>query len=928
MVCPACGASNPETVTVCTQCGRGVTEADDSQTFILENPTQAPAAAAAGAMTWGTIHSQPGAAGASQFAPGSNFGRYRIEALLGEGGMGAVYRALDTELNRMVALKLVRPELATSPQTMQRFKQELLLASKISHKNVLRIHDLGDWNGVKFISMALVEGQDLAHLLEHSGRLPLERGLRFARQLCAALEAAHAEGVVHRDLKPQNILIDGTDNVYISDFGLAKSLEAEISMGTRTGQILGTPRYMSPEQVEAKEVDARSDLYSLGLIFYEMFTGELPFRGDSAMQLMYQRVTERARSPRQANPELPEYLANLILKLLEKDPEKRYQSAGEVLADLDAQRAPARVGMDTIRIQIPKPTRRGTAVALAITVVVAGALAAIPATRHAIGGLLPGAAKSGQAEIRFRMAVLPLKLVGDDAGLQYVADGVVDSLRAKLAGLRNVYTPASVSAKLAAQPDREMANQLGVNILVRGNLQSAGDQIRVTLRADDVRSGRNLLTREFAGVRQDLLRLEDQIFNQLADTLIIQQTSEETARNAMRPTQNLDAYDLYLRGESKINGKPDLKEYQAGLKMFEDAANLDPAFPLAYAGIADASLRIGRATKDQKAFERAQQAAEQAERLNPNLPEVHASLGAIYGVLGRIPEAISELKRALALAPNSDMVLRRLGSAYEKAKQRDKAIAVYQDAIRVNPYLGTNYDYLGLLYLDIGENQRAIENEEKATQLDPGNSDYWSNLGASYYQAERVDDAIAAFQKAIQLVPKPNYYSRLGVPYFFQGKYREAAQAFETAVANGANSSEAYVNLADSYRWMNEPKKATAAYDRAIELALKDLKRNPKDTDALGRLATAYAKKGQFASARQFIRQARQVDAESNDLMYREATVYTLAGQIPEALESLQAALSNGYSVLEARTDPELRRLRETPQFATLLKQFTGNRPK
>ncbi|HLH17516.1 MAG TPA: serine/threonine-protein kinase, partial [Bryobacteraceae bacterium] len=235
----------------------------------MEDPAAVSPNPGAGApgpgMTWGAIHSQPGAVGAAGFTPGSEFGRYRIEGRIGEGGMGAVYRALDTELNRTVALKLVRPELATNPQAMQRFKQELLLASRISHKNILRIHDLGDWNGVKFISMAFVEGTDLAGLLDREGRLPQERALRFTRQLAAALEAAHAEGVVHRDLKPQNILIDRGDNVYISDFGLAKSLEAEISMGTRTGQILGTPRYMSPEQVEAREVDSRSDLYSLGL---------------------------------------------------------------------------------------------------------------------------------------------------------------------------------------------------------------------------------------------------------------------------------------------------------------------------------------------------------------------------------------------------------------------------------------------------------------------------------------------------------------------------------------------------------------------------------------------------------------------------------------------------------------------------------------
>ena len=266
--------------------------------------------------------------------------RYRVERLLGQGGMGAVYLAYDQDLGRRVALKLVRPELTISTETMTRFRQELLLASKISHRNILRIHDLGDAGGMKFISMAYVDGEDLHQLLSREGKLPLDRTLHIARQLCAALDAAHSEGVAHRDLKPQNIMMGKDDHVFVTDFGLAKSLDAVDGM-TQSGAMMGTPRYMAPEQVEAKSVDARTDIYALGLIFYEMLTGDVPFKAETTLQLMYKRAHEIPPAPKTLVADIPDWLNNVVMKCLERDPANRYQSAGAILADIDAQQKPA-----------------------------------------------------------------------------------------------------------------------------------------------------------------------------------------------------------------------------------------------------------------------------------------------------------------------------------------------------------------------------------------------------------------------------------------------------------------------------------------------------------------------------------------------------------------------------------------------------------
>jgi serine/threonine-protein kinase len=864
--------------------------------------------------------------------PGSLFGsRYRIEKLLGEGGMGSVYKAHDSELGRTVALKLVRPELAISPQIMQRFKQELLLASRISHKNILRIHDMGDVNGVKFITMAFVEGSDLSALIEETGGLPFERALKFTKQLCGALEAAHNEGVVHRDLKPQNILIDQADNVHVSDFGLAKSLEPEATMMTQVGQILGTPRYMSPEQAEGKEVDHRSDLYALGLILYEMFTSEVPFRAESTLQLMYKQVNEAAKDPRTVRPDLPAYLANIILKCLEKDRAKRYQSAREILADLDAESAPpvsAAGGTKTISIQLPKPSRSTWAITAAGVALAIALAFLIPGTRHLILRSGADASKTVPPKILHYVAVLPFRITGDEENTRYIADGVVDSLSAKLAALKNVYVapPNAVSAAMKQQDPQKLARALGVKLLLRGTVTSgANGGIAITLTLDDVGAqGRNILHQDFSGVRQDLLTLEDQIFSKLVSTLEIKQSNEELARSTARPTENIGAYDLYLKGRNLWRGAQNAKDLQNAVSLFDQALKVDPRFALAYAGLADADRRIGDETKDGVWTQKALGAAQQAQALNDNLPEVHFTLGSIYTATGRTSEAIAELQRALELAPNSDEALRRLGTAYMRAGRQKEAIDAYTKATEVNPYLWTNFNQLGAAHFQLGDNTQALQAWQRITELAPDRPEGWANVGVVYYRQGKWNECIPKFQKAIDLQPKAAYYSNLGSAYFYLARYDEAAKMFEKSVSMTPNDAVIHTNLADAYRWSGQGAKATATYDEAISLAYKSIQINPQNAEALGSLAICYAKKGDTRQALQFIARARAIDQKNNWLMYEQVTVETLAGQFSEALVSLGQAVRSGYSLEEAKSDPELKRLRETPEFAKLVAELSG----
>jgi serine/threonine-protein kinase len=864
---------------------------------------------------------------------GADFGpRYRIERMLGEGGMGAVYKAYDRDLDRTIAIKLLQPGLMANPDALQRFKQELLLASKISHRNILRIHDLGDVDGVKFISMAFVDGEDLHALLKKRGRLPMERAIHIARQLADALHAAHSEGVAHRDLKPHNILIDSTDQIYVSDFGLAKSLDSAVSGMTHAGQVLGTPRYMAPEQVEGKGADHRSDLYAYGLILYEMLTGDTPFGAQSTIQMMYQRVKEKPKNPKTLNPEIPDYLARIVMRCLEREPFRRYQSAHEILADLDAQKATS--ASHTVQISLAVPTtKRGWLLGSAALLVVLALLAlAIPPVRYWIFGRPPevsgpvaGIPPLAQGKY---IAVLPFRVLGDEKSLAYIGEGMSEALSAKLFQLKGIHVTSASPSDVEGRRDSitKIARSLGANLIVDGVVQGAGDRIRVIVNLNDAAAGRRLWSREFSGVPQDVLSLEDQIHGEMLSALELKPGADELARSTARPTDNIAAYDFYLKGRNALRGQQDVKNVEAAVKFFESALEKDPQFAIAYTGLADASLRMYNDKKDPIWSQRAIAAAERAQQLNDKLPEVLYSLGSVYNATGKSSEAIAVLKRAIELAPSSDEGHRRLGDVYRAAGQKAEAVRAYQKAIEANPYFWVNHNALGSALLRAGNSEEAIKSFQKVTQLEPENRVGYDNIGAVYLRQGKWEEGIPYLQKALALQPYFKTYSNLGVAYFALKRFPEAVQMFEKAVEMNPNDELTVGNLADSYRASGDSQQANETYDKAIALAFKELQVNPRSTSSLEGLALYYAKKGDANQALQFIRRARGIDRSSVGLIYSEVVVNSLAGKTKEALVALREGLQKGLAADTAKNDPELKSLQDKPEFQKLIKEFESKK--
>lgn len=890
--------------------------------------------------------------------PGSDFGpRYHIEALLGQGGMGRVYKAHDKELNRTVAIKVVRPGAMVETDALARFKQELVLASKISHKNILRIHDLGEVNGLKFITMAYVEGQDLHQIIKDNPKLPLERVLKFATQLAGALAAAHAEDVVHRDLKPQNILVDKNDQVYISDFGLAKSFgEGAIGM-TQSGAFLGTPRYMSPEQVEGKPTDGRSDLYAYGLILYEMVTGEVPFTGESTLTVMYQRLRERPKSPRTTNPEVPNWLDRVIMRCLERDPNDRYQNAYDILTDLQGAQSVGGVsrsrilrGGSSIQIQLPRFASRRWIWVVCGLVSVAILVLAIPQTRHMIlNGRRQGNAASVSGVPRLSsfgrkgtstvpgvpplsdgrfVAVLPLQILGDSSQLDYVAKGIEEALSTKLFQLKDVRVTSDEAADQVDQKQTlpKIGRALGANLLLQGVLQAAGDKMRITMNLEDVADGTRLWSGEFDGVAGDVFALEDRIYNQLISALDLKPTNDELASAAARPTDNVAAYDLYLRGRNSMRGHDD-KSIRSALEYFDQALKTDPEFALAYTGIADASLRMNAIKKDSVWTGKALAAAQQAQQLDDKLPEVHATLGSAYRATGRYSEAVAELRRALSLAPNSDDFYRRLGDVYLDSGNVTQAIEAFKKAVQLNQYYWVNQNGLGKGYAHQGDYQKALQAYQQVATLDPDIEAGYENVGNIYLQQGKYQESIPYFQKALQIEPYFSTYSNLGTSYFFLKQYSNAVEMFEKAVTLNPNDTQMMVNLADAYRGAAQQDKARTTYQRAISVGFRELQTNPEDAEVMSEIALSYAKIGNVLEAQKFIRQARGIDKNNVIYIYYQAEIDALLGRSAEALKVLREALEKHYPAEYAAGDEDLSSLNGSPEFTSLIKQYSQKKP-
>jgi serine/threonine-protein kinase len=721
-----------------------------------------------------------------ELTTGSTFaGRYQIIEELGTGGMGKVYKIVDKKIKEKVALKLLKPEISTDKKTIERFSNELKLARKISHRNICRMYDLGEEEGNHYITMEYVPGEDLKSTIIRVGQLSVAKTLFIAKQVCDGLAEAHKLGVVHRDLKPQNVMVDEEGNARIMDFGIARSLKTKGI--TAAGVMIGTPEYMSPEQVEGKEVDQRSDIYSLGVVIYEMVTGQVPFEGDTPFTIGMKHKGEEPKDPKELNAQIPEDLSRLILRCMEKDREKRYQSAGEVRSDLTN----IEKELPTTDRAIPKKkpiTSREITVTFGLKrifmpalVVVALAIIALIVWKFLLKKE-PVSAPASKPSI----AILPFEDLSPQKDQEYLCDGFAESLINALTKIRELRVPArtsSFSFKGKERDIHEIGERLNVNTVLEGSVQKAENRLRVTVKLINVSDESLLWSEQYNRELDDVFAIQDEITFAIVDKLKVNLLGKERGSLAKRYTENQEAYNLYLKGRYFWNKRTE-EDLKKALESFEKAVELDPNFSMAYVGMADTYVVLPTYSDipEKEAYPKAEAAALKALELDNNLAEAYAPLAGVKADYDwDWKGAVKEFKRAIELNPRYSIAHLWLSETFMEMGRHEEAIEEIKRALELDPLSLVANRAVGGTYFHARQYDKAMEALKKMIELDPTFSGTHSTLGRVYLQKEMYDEALAEFQNELDLRNgrDPSTESMIGIAYMKMGKRDKAQKVTE-----------------------------------------------------------------------------------------------------------------------------------------------------
>lgn len=833
---------------------------------------------------------------------------YNILEKLGEGGMGVVHLAQDTRLNRKVALKFLPKHVAKDQTEHRRFQLEAQAAAGLNHPNIAQVYAIEETDNELFIVLEYVEGKELKDVIRE-GELTNEEKLEITLQIAKGLNAAHERGIIHRDIKTGNIMIDSSKRVKIMDFGLAR-LEGSDHI-TKQGTTVGTTAYMSPEQLRGVEADYRSDIWSFGVVLYELFTGKLPFEGLHEPAIMYS-ITEEEPASMDSN-DVPEYINHIIQRCLEKKPENRYQSLGEIITDLEGETRNA--GKSTFS-NLANFTKTPYLVGAIATVLLISSLFFFSYDNSVLNIAVDVPQKK-------YLAVLPIENIGGHPDMQAICAGLAETFSFRLSELEQYedsywVTPASEMRKENILSASQANKIFGVNLAISSSIQTIQDSTRLILELIDADNVRSLGTQQVMVHSDNLAELEQEGVRAMLNMLEIEirPNMERTLASGI-PTEP-KAYEYYLKGRASLQKDANQEILQNAINQFNAALTIDPDYALAHAGLGESYWRQYELLEDTDYVEMAESALEKAQSLNDELPPVQYLMGLIKSGTGSYEEAISHYEKALELDPKFTNAYSGLAKAYNDKGEPEKAVSIYKQAIGSKPDYWVGYRDLGAHYFNRGELDKAIENFEKVLELTPGNSYAYSNLGGVYYYKGEIDKARQMFEESLALEGNPITANNLAGIYFWEGMYKEAAEMYEIALEDLSNRYEIWGNYAAATEWSGEAEKSRELYRTAISKAQQQLEVNPNDPQVLADIASYSSDLGNKDTALEFIEKALNIDQDNLRVRQRAVSTYENLGMRREALKWITPAMTS-----ELEGQPEFESLTNSQEYRELKSDFT-----
>ena len=855
---------------------------------------------------------------------GSKILHYRILQEIGAGGMGIVYLAEDEKLHRRVALKFLAKSIQDDPAARDRLMREARAASALNHPNIVGIHAIEAADDRVFIVMEYVEGESL-HKAVKAGKITWQRALEIAPQILSALATAHDAGVVHRDIKSDNILLTSKGQVKVLDFGLARGRDASLTV-TRTGSSAGTPAYMSPEQVRDEPVDERSDLFSFGVVLYEMLTGRTPFKGEHQAALAYSIVNETPADLRKHNPQIPANLQPVVSKLLEKDPRERYASANAVLDDMRRVESGGRVA---------SARKRRSALVTAVVAAVA-VIAAVWVVRDRSGG--ESSAASGADAGRKMLAVLPFENLGPTEH-EYFADGITEEITTQLAKLSDLGVISRTSAmkyKGSNKSLREIGHELGIDYVLEGSVRwdKSGDQnnVRITTQLIRIDDDTHLWADNFDRVYDQIFALQSEIAQKVATALDVTLLEPERAALAAKPTKNLDAYDLYLRGRNQYENADVPKDADAALAMMEQAVKLDSTFARAQAYLARtySNQAFNHIHDELPRVKQARAAALAAARHSGDQPAGHIAMGYYYYYADRdFDRALEEFEKASKRQPNDADVLEAIAYVQRRQGKWEESVDKLERAMEIDPENTNRITNLvqTLIYMRRWEDAQAWI--ERGLEKSPGALEFTAyTAGVKLFEdadpeaAGAILDPIAVRFGSIAL-----FRAQL---YIMERDYASVHKLLPSLRAIPyTDTTQYYVTRAIAYYFQNDTANCRVYGDSAVTFLKPKIAANPNDAQLLAGYASLLALREQNEEALRLINKAVELlpvskDAlAGSDIRNQRMVVYLSIGDFDAAIRELEYLLSIPSQVAPwvLRLHPGFDQIRDDPRFKKLVEE-------